>query len=264
MAGDLNEALLEMHYFRALVNYFKMELGETDFHVFKPTAGKENWFGFDQAYFVSKESKAIAIKSIREYLSDRANYPYIIKAFFLQFKIVEKMQRKSGNMPAGWVTPYFRSELSLKPNKQTGKSQHETLLLSASIPQTKVLYICPMIFEEDDIIRNPELDDLRMVDIQSAPVGWATNTSHHICFQETDGDPFWCSKPTEGKAVELKGFLESIPELTIDEFESFIQKLFIALGQEARTNRIENPLPFCMWVIAVPRKNQPRNLDMNT
>jgi hypothetical protein len=62
-----------------------------------------------------------------------------------------------------------------------------------------------MLFDLDDVQKEPNLDLLRCVDISTAPSGWVTNESHFITFRsETDSSPLWCSQPVEGKALGFK------------------------------------------------------------
>jgi len=75
---------------------------------------------------------------------------------------------------------------------------------------TFVYYTCGMIFDLSEIYETPSLDKLRFVDIVTAPPGWTTNQSHAITFQEPDDqNPFWCSDPTEGRALSIHQLSES-------------------------------------------------------
>ena len=113
-------------------------------------------------------------------------------------------------MPSSFYTPYYRSRLSLKPNKTTGISQHETLLRLKDIQNSAVFYVCGMVFSQEDIWKPADIDDLRFVDIKTAPKGWATNASHFLCFQDsTDQIPMWCSEPTPGLAYSMSDLFEN-------------------------------------------------------
>jgi hypothetical protein len=124
--------------------------------------------------------------------------------FFLQFKIVEKMVRRSRLKPIHYSTPYYRSELSLYPNPTTGISQHETLLRLNAVLGASVSYACGMLFDISDIWEIPNLNRLRCIDISTSPAGWVTNQRHFLAFQtETDPAPFWCSEPIMGKSMSF-------------------------------------------------------------
>jgi hypothetical protein len=256
MRNPIPEALLEMHYFHALRDHYASLLGTSDFHIFKPSTRIENWYGFDQGYFSSPNSTSEIKSSLRAYLHSKDNsLSYSLRAFFLQFKVVDKVLRtRSGSSPDGWTAPYYRSELSLDPSKETGMSQHETLIRAATIAGSTVAYVCPMIFTEDDVKNDAQISDLQFVDVLTAPSGWATNQKHHICFQETDSTPEWCSDPVEGKLIESNLLLERTRAFTEESFEEYLNELTSNLTTKQQVKKESNPLPSCMTVIATPIK----------
>ncbi len=253
MRSPIPEALLKMFYFFVLRDHFAQVLGRDDFHIFKPSTRRENWYGFDQSYFTSAETTVIVATTIRDYIHNRfAQQPFFLRAYFLRFKVVEKLARRSKTTPLGWTAPYYRSELSLEPNKEAGISQHETLMRASSIGGATASYVCPMIFDEDAVRGRPQFSDLRMVDISTAPSGWTTNENHHICFQDTDSTPSWCSDPVEGKLIEFDTFVNSSASLSIDEFDLYVARLLQVLTPKREIDIKENPLPMSMFVIATP------------
>lgn len=166
----------------------------------------EAWVGFDQGWVntsLTTENLYLELKeSIRK--KDK-EIKSLYLGLFLQFKIVDVIRRKSRHMPNGYLTPYFRSELSLKPNERTGLSQHETLLVLNSIQNAQVLYACGMLFDISDVYSKPDINNLRLVPISSAPTGWNTNERHFITFQtQNDNNPLWCSKPSQGIAFGVQ------------------------------------------------------------
>ena len=81
-----------------------------------------------------------------------------------------------------------------EPN--SGLSQHETLRRLAQIEGALVYYACPLLFDLDKIYEYPDLDSLRVVDVQSAPPGIKADDRHFIAFQGlSDLTPVWCSEP---------------------------------------------------------------------
>jgi hypothetical protein len=65
-----------------------------------------------------------------------------------------------------------------------------------------------MILDEDALYEEPNLDDLRIVPLSSAPTGYASNERHFICFQDQrDANPMWCSEPVPGQARHPKEWL---------------------------------------------------------
>ena len=236
-----------------LRDHFAQVLGQDDFHIFKPSTRKENWYGFDQSYFTSTRTTVETVGSIRDYLHrDYGNQSFLLRAYFLQFKVVERLVRRSVSTPDGWSAPYYRSVLSLDPKKETGISQHETLMRASSIGGANASYVCPMIFTEDSVKGVPQFSDLRMVDVASAPSGWTTNQKHHICFQQTNSLPFWCSKPTEGKLIEFENFVNSSESLSLDQFENYLLELHKALITKREIDDTVSHLPMSMFVIAIP------------
>lgn len=253
MRSPIPEALLEMHYFHLLRDHFAQVLGQDDFHIFKPSTRRENWYGFDQAYFTGEGTTTAISESIRVYLHENyGNQSFELQAYFLQFKVVEKILRRSTVTPTNWTAPYYRSTLSLDPKKETGMSQHETLMRASSIQAATACYVCPMIFSEDSLMETPQFSELRMVDITTAPQGWATNKSHHICFQDVSEPPYWCSEPTPAKLLEFDTLVRSAAKFSPDKFDDYLVELQRALTTKRESKTTENTLPMSMMVIATP------------
>ncbi len=203
MSEVITEALLEMHFHRAMVNRFCQQYGVNFLKLLKPSPKQEAWVGFDQGWVRTSITTSQLFTELQSAIRNQAtavNNFYF--GFFLQFKVVDRMVRGSRHKPAHYTTPYFRSELSVHRNPTTGVSQHETLLRLSALPGASVSYACGMLFDIADIWQVPSLDKLRCVDISTAPPGWATNQQHFLAFQtEVDPSPFWCSNPIEGNSV---------------------------------------------------------------
>lgn len=126
--------------------------------------------------------------------------------YYLQFKVVREIYRRSRYFPTGYTTPYYRSELSVKPNPTTGISQHEILNILSQIQNSIVCYACPMLFDIDVIYNRPQLSDIKFVDIKTAPPGgWLTNQRHFITFEDKNGsNQLWLSEPTPGEVFNIE------------------------------------------------------------
>jgi len=202
----ITEALLEMRYFNPLVEHFKALYGADFLTLLKPSPQNEAWVGFDQGWARTTISSSGLFQELRQTIQNNSPHARdFYFGYFLQFKVVNKMVRRSKVIPDNYATPYLRSALSLEPNLKTGLSQHETLLRLSNVVNASVYYACPMLFDIADIWRDASLDDIRFVNIKTSPSGWATNTQHYIMFQdENDGSPLWKSEPVKTRALTAK------------------------------------------------------------
>jgi len=182
------------------------------FQFYKPSAREEAFLGFDQAWVrIANISAKQLFSEIKAAMAGTSGATWFW-AFFLQFKRVERISRRTAKLPSGFSTPYYRAEISLKPNKTTRKSQHQTLRELSNIPNSEVYYACPMMFSRDDVYREPDPDTLRLVEVAASPTGYLANESHHIAFQSPqDPSPVWCSEPTKGRSRDLLGWVRERP-----------------------------------------------------
>lgn len=227
---NITEALLEMHYFKATVTLISHVFGHSVLQFIKPSPKREAWVGFDQAWVRSDYSTQDLLEMLRSALSAGSSAPSIIFGYFLQYKVVEPIIRKSRRTPHGFSIPYLRAELSLEPNYVTGISQHETLLRLSRLPNSCVAYACPMLFDFDYIYREADISSLRIVDILTARNGWNTGTKHAICFQDPTGAPEWCSDPIHGESIEFETWISrSAAFSSIEEITAFLEQIETAL-----------------------------------
>lgn len=208
------EALLEMHFHRALLSLFEQTFGARVLRLIKPSTRREAWVGFDQGWVRTTISEEALLRQLREAIaSPSASVPNFYLGYFLQFKCVERMSSRSRYCPPSYSTPYYRAELSLSPNRGSGLSQHETLLRLSGIHRADVNYACCMLFESDEIYDDPDLDKLRVVPVTSGPSGWVTNERHFITFQNVgDATPFWMSEPHEARSVPVTAWVRQLSE----------------------------------------------------
>lgn len=270
----ITEALLEMHFFRALVDLFRTVFGANFLRLLKPSPQREAWVGFDQGWARTLLSTQQLFSQLQAGIQNQVNaVTGFYFGFFLQFKVIDRMVRRSALMPGQYTPPYLRAELSLKPNSTTGLSQHETLLRLSGIQGASVEYACPMLFDIADILEEPELTDVRFVPISTAPPGWATNQRHFITFQqETDPNPYWQSEPIRTISYSAKEWadpgrehgprklsgteVENLIHSSIAEIRRAVGKREIRL-EDDRKDLVTAILPSCFTLIEM--EPQPEN-----
>lgn len=249
MSIFLTEALLEMHFHRAILEYFRALYGAKFFRLLKPSRQLEVWVGFDQGWVRTSLTDQQLFDELRRSIQSSAttvNHFYL--GYFLQFKTVQRITRKSKYMPFGYTPPYYRSELSVDPSRTTGLSQHETLLRLSRIKATGVCYACPMVFEPNEIYGDPDLDHLRCVEIFSSPTGWPADQRHFIAFRDvTDRNPRWCSESFQGEAFSFREWASpssgiGLTKLSAEQIMDLIEKL----ASEVRM-AIGEPEPPSFW-----------------
>lgn len=231
---EITEALLEMHFYRPLFDLFEATYGQRVLRVLKPSQNKEAFLGFDLAWVRTQPGAPLAgvQQNLQEFVHTGTSVATVFLGYFLQFKVVDEVQRKSKSMPSGFKPPYFRVELSMHPNEQTGISQHETLLRLRALPNTDVSYACPMLFDETELHRPPTLDDLRIVPVATAPQGYASNERHFIAFQDVDAQPVWCSEPVAGRAVHPRDWVATLRPLDAEHLDAWLRAIRNALSGE--------------------------------
>ena len=240
----ITEALLEMYYFKPLIDSIKNKYGADFTTLLKPSPQNEAWVGFDQGWVGTSLTTSKLFNELRQTIqNDSQNIQDFYFGYFLQFKVVEKMVRRSTLVPEGYTTPYLRVPLSLEPNTTTNLSQHETLLRLSNIQNASVYYACPMIFEMADLMKEATLDELRLVDIKNAPSDWITNAKHYIMFQDkNDMTPYWKSNPVQTKAISVTEWADtSLNKMTASQLNELIEKTFLTV-KEACLNRMQTIL----------------------
>lgn len=204
-SSEVDESLLEMYFFPAIVEHFRLRYGAKFLRLLKPSRQTEAWLGFDQAWTFSTVSRSDFEASLKDAIaSNKTSVPGFFIGFFLQFKVVEELVNESQYKPKKFSTPYFRSELDLKPNKTTSISQHQTLIRLQKIANAHVSYACPMFFDPDEVYAPPSLTDLRCVPLTTAPSGWSKDERHFLCFRTpNDPKPVWCSEPVDAVSLSF-------------------------------------------------------------
>lgn len=210
MANEMAEALLEMHYHKVVIDSFRSIFGANFVKLYKPTQQREAWVGFDQAWTRSDLTQDELFDELRSAVSGGTISDKFYFGYFMQYKVVQKVTRRSKYCPSNYSTPYYRSEISLKPNKTTKISQHNTLKSLSSIPNAFVYYVCPMILSSDEIYNEPDPNLLKIVQISSSPGGWSAADRHFLTFRNpSDPSPIWNSEPVRTRSFSLNQLLDS-------------------------------------------------------
>jgi hypothetical protein len=198
MKGKIvTEALLEMYYFQAIRDHFASVFGARVFRILKPSQRQEGWVGFDQGWVLTELSNEQFYSELETALpSGSTSLSRFYFGFFLQFKVVEIMNRRSRYSPRGFTADYFRSELDLTRSKESGAIQHHLLIALSGINGASVAYACPMFFDIDAIYDPPDLNHLRCIPVTYRTPPFDEGERHFIAIQNpTAAWGFWCSKP---------------------------------------------------------------------
>jgi hypothetical protein len=202
---SVTEALLEMYYFQAIRDHFTSVFGARVLRILKPSQRQEGWVGFDQGWVRTELSNEQFCSELATALaSGSSGLSRFYFGFFLQFKIVEIMNRRSRYSPPGFVADYFRSELDLTRSQESGTIQHHLLIALSRINGASVAYACPMFFDIDAIYDPPDLNQLRCVPVTDETPPFDEGERHFIAIQTpTDAWGFWCSQPIDMRHVSF-------------------------------------------------------------
>jgi len=229
------EATLEMHFHAAIQSAIRDTIGlgsAGTVNFYKYSTRIEKFIGFDQAY-VRSELSPRELKNVIEDMVSNPNGNGIrkVSGYFLQFKVVERKKIKSGATPPGFNTPYLRSKLATRRDARGGYSQHQVLRRLAANSGAIVYYACPMIFDREELyIPNVDTDLLRLVELSTGIGEFDDNLNHSICFQDTSGDPYWCSEPQKGIRRKLNELAAQVASATNAVGENRVSHLMPLLG----------------------------------
>lgn len=210
MSTQVSEALLEIYYTKALADLFARTFGARFLRLLKPSTQQEVWVGFDQGWVRTSIPDQRLYQRLKEAVKMKSR---TVEAFhlgyFLQFKVVHELGRRTRFTPLAIAAPYLRSELSVWPNPTTGLSQHETLQVLSQIQGSLVYYACPLLFDIDLIYEDPDLSLLQIIDVQDAPAYINSDDRHFIAFQDVNNPkPYWCSEFRPAKCVPSTHWIE--------------------------------------------------------
>lgn len=262
--SNINESLLEMYYFSPTINAFKDLYGKRAIKFYKPTQHQEGWLGFDQAFVKSEYSDDEFLDKIKENIEEKGEMEKFYFGYFMQYKKMKKVQRivrpTSISIPNHFTEePYFRFELKTQSTKNNKVSQHKTLmLLHQNVKNAFVYYVSPMLFELS-AFTEPNLDDLRIINIDSAPplANWDLDKRHFIMYEnEKSEEPFWCSEPVKGKEISFTKWIENMQDhkrLSGEDVLKLISdtKKYSKEHSSLTGNRNENMLPASLTIVEV-------------
>ena len=208
-SDGVHESRLEMEFFPVLKREILSFFGAHRVEILKPTPGREAYVGFDQGFVLGDQAPTISHNAFLRQLGDDLRHGVSTTAlfhlaYFLQYKVVERMERRRAPCPAGFVNPHFRAALDLDANPGTGRSQHATLRRLCALPGAEVYYACPMVFDVQKLKVEASLDDLVLANVAESPIDWKDGEEHYLMYQDPAGNPWWCSDPVEGQRVDPK------------------------------------------------------------
>lgn len=242
---SINETVLEMHFHSALLDVFRttLGLGPGAFNFYKYSPQRECFVGFDQAFVQTDLSEEALFQRLRlSAMTAGYQLSNFFVGYFLQYKVVKIMQKRMRHTPRVITNkPHQRVALDTTKNIKTGFSQHELLYNLNKNLGAFVYYACPMIFDRMELYKKkPDLNLLRLADVNSCPSDYSDNEKHFIYFNDENSVPVWCSEPIEGKAISPDGFVSLIKESVVreDYFQRQIE-LLEYLRSPLETNAIQ-------------------------
>jgi hypothetical protein len=183
----ISEHQMEMHYHHAIINHWRLVYGGLPLRLFKPSPRKEAWVAFDQAWVRTELSTTEFMGHLKDAIrNERERIDRFYLGYFLQFKNARQIKRRSTLIPSGYTVPYWRVDLYVTPLPSTQLSQHEILRRLGRIDYASVCYACSMSPEFFDVNSDPDLKNLRCVDIRTAPADIGSWVRQFLTFQSAD------------------------------------------------------------------------------
>jgi hypothetical protein len=258
----LNEALLEMFFFPALMSHFQSRYGASHVRLLKPSTRREVWVGFDQGWVVTDRSEEELFEDIRVAVkSSSEEVEHLFLGFFLQFKVVHQRTRRSLSTPKSISPRYFQAAIDLEPSKVTALSQHETLMRVNKINRGAAAYACPLIMNADAIYEGANLADLMCVPLDTAPDDWSQREEHLIVMQDRASPTvLWCSDPKEGQWYPFIQWVERVGPQSASDIRDLIGAIRRDLMNERLTDQLalneHEVLPQSLVVVEIERARE--------
>ena len=211
----ITETVLEMHFHKPLMDLIRWAFGlgpNGQMNFYKWSTQKECFVGFDQAY-VKTQLQDDEFFQLLKTSAESRQYQLndIFFGYFLQFKVVQLMRRRTDPPPQITNLPYYRVNLDTTKNKNTGVSQHELLYRLSKNKGAMVYYACPMVFDKIDLYASEaNLDQLQLADLESCQDIYDDNGHHYIYFDNTNSVPIWTSEPHIGRAISSEDFVSTL------------------------------------------------------
>lgn len=235
----ISETVLEMHYHRPIMDAIRDTIGvgpQGSVSFYKYSTQRECFVGFDQAYAVSELSEHEFFNLVKDAAQSKSPCAYLSDQFlgyFLQFKVVKRMERFSRYTPRMITNkPHYRVSLDTTKNASTGLSQHELLFNLSQNAGALVYYACPMIFDKASLYEvDVDLASLRLTDFDDCVDPYLDNDNHFIFFNDQIADPVWCSDPVRGTAISASDFATKLveKEVSVDRASETSKRLLDTL-----------------------------------
>lgn len=242
-SDGVNEARLELEFYPVMKREILELFGAHRVEILKPSPRREAYVGFDQGFVLGDDAPEIShdafLRSLAADLRKGVTTTQLFHlAYFLQYKVVERMTYRTPPCPSTFIAPYYRASIDLEVKKSTGRSQHTTLRRLCALPGAEVYYACPMVFDVGNLKAEPSLDTLALADVREAPADWKDGEEHFVMFQDPTGNPWWCSDPVEGRRVDPRRMWASSerrgPASTTRILEAAFQQARRPRGAESR------------------------------
>lgn len=224
----LGESLLEMHYYRTILDSFRtiLNIAPGDFEIFKYSPQIESYIGFDLGLIrhdTLTEEELVTL--IRDSVANnrRLSRRRIFFGFFLQFKVlslVTQRNQRSPVPPAGYQLPYFRTKLKTVGSARAQVSQHATLFRIALNSQCQVFYVCPAIGSKADLYRDPDLNDLLIAPVLDSRSEFADRRDHHLYFPWLYTDSEFGTFKSEETTTRLLDVQEMVDEIVRSQIQN--------------------------------------------
>jgi hypothetical protein len=256
-----NEALLEAIFLKPLTDLIAGVHGKRVLRVLKPSQNREAFLGFDQGWV--KIDQGIAYEDfedeLQRYIADPSQQQPMYYGYFLQYKVVKRMTRKSKHTPATLTPPYHRCELKTLVNAGKPLSQHQALRELSGATRTSVHYCVPEIFDADDVYDQPDLDKLRFFDVADSPE-MNDNSHHFLCFEPGSDMAYWCSEPTETRPIKAEFFAQGLQEMLAAELLQLLRLVQSLDSRDFDTTELGPPrLPQALTILELdptPNRNE--------
>lgn len=94
MSDEISEALLELHFHRAIVDVFTLVLGARFLRMLKPSTRQETWVGFDQGWVHTSIPTADLYNQLSAAITaGNTQVQGLHFGYFLQFKVIRTLYR---------------------------------------------------------------------------------------------------------------------------------------------------------------------------
>ncbi|PIE17036.1 MAG: hypothetical protein CSA66_06955 [Proteobacteria bacterium] len=182
------EGLFERRYQPALVAQLERATGLSFVRLFKAADSTPLLVGCGADWRACSVPLASYLETLRA--GGEPDRRYLV--FFLQFRALEALRRRTRHQPDGIVAPWYRAPLELAADRRTGRSQHDTLLDLRSVGAGPVCYAVPRIVEPDALYAPARADDLLLVPVERVVADLGVPA---LVLQGSHAEPRWSWSP---------------------------------------------------------------------